>query len=385
MLKYTAMNKRLSISRILVYFDIPQIFTAVDRVETLYLCLLTDIDDVSGEMRFISTPISESRLMQFYIGDEDLRNIFVNPELKEIYSFKEISEFIQAELLDSYVLSASDLPDEGFRYQDIDHTETIITESHQRNKAIVHLALSDDGGDYSIDSDDLGDVLKLYQLIMEKTYKKELINRKVRDKKRYFHPTNYTFRAFESSSSSFNIHLFSTAETDVFGHTPIEFGLEKFTSMISQFLNEDDYIDILRTVKGHSVANLKKLMKKIIDNNLTLKHKWYVPNKKAPTLTIINPINANQIFKILNSTEDLSEEIREFSGVFIQVDVEKGTWRFKDDNEDLVLSGSSTGNMLPGITVETQQYRIECNEIIESLKVSEREKIHYILERIVQI
>lgn len=109
------MKKTLQILQILVYYDIPEIFIATDEVGTKFICLLVDADNKS--ILYISTAISSTRLTSFINGNEDLREIFINPETKHIYSFDKISDLIQATIFKGGELPEEFLPEVGFKYK----------------------------------------------------------------------------------------------------------------------------------------------------------------------------------------------------------------------------------------------------------------------------
>jgi len=375
------MDIKLEIQQILLYYDFPEIFTAKDAVDTKYLCLLTNI--INEEPKYISTPISNKRLSNFINGSEDLREIFVNPESNRYFEFTTTKETIIATKYPEQLLPEELLPEEGFVLRDqIKNEDEIIQESIEYKNAIVHLAVSDEKDNYSIEADDLGDVLKLYQVMLENIFKKEVVNRKVKDTKSTIIPQNYTLRAFDSSYSSFNVHLYSKSQTDLFGNAIVEIGLEKLNSILSKIESEDGHIEILQSVKGHSVSTLKKLVRKIIDNDLKLKHKWFAPNQEKVHYQVIDTERANKLYDLLNSKKDLSEEIKEFFGHLVQVDVNKGTWRIHNLEDGKEYSGESTGEKLQGVTVETINYKIVCTEQIEIMRVSENEKTKYVLTSI---
>ena len=71
------MNNKLTIDRILDFCDVPQLFVARDAFDTIYLCLLYD-DEAS--CRYTAIRISSNRLQLFMNGEEDLRNLYDNPE-----------------------------------------------------------------------------------------------------------------------------------------------------------------------------------------------------------------------------------------------------------------------------------------------------------------
>lgn len=375
---------KLKIMQILVYYDISEIFIATDEVGTKFICLLVDDDDES--FLYISTAISSKRLSDFINGLVDLREIYVSPEINQIYSFNNISETIEATSFHDLVLPNEYLPEPGFKYKKaLEEDKLILNEALEKNNAIVHLAVSDINDNYSIDADDLGDIVKLYQIIIENTYKKEITKRYIKNKKEYIIPENYKLRAFASSYSSFNLHLFSTSQVDLFGNSIIELALAKFEELVKDFDNDDLYIETLRTVKGHTISSFKKLIKKLIDCDIKIKHKWYSLGQENVHFTILDKTRANKIYDILNIRDELAEERKCFEGYFVQVDVKKGTWRIFNLEDEKEYNGEVLDNLLQGVTVRTEIYKIECLEIIEELKVAEKEKIKYTLEKIEKV
>lgn len=71
------MNNKLTIDRILDFCDVPQLFVARDAFDTIFLCLLYD-DEPSCQ--YTAIRISSNRLQLFLSGEEDLRNLYDNPE-----------------------------------------------------------------------------------------------------------------------------------------------------------------------------------------------------------------------------------------------------------------------------------------------------------------
>jgi len=144
-------------------------------------------------------------------------------------------------------------------------------------------------------------------------------------------------------------------------------------------------IEALRTVKGHTISSLKKLVKKMIDKKIKIKHKWFAPNRDVVHVTMIDRKKAEKLYDVLNLVEELAEETRVFIGYLVQVDVEKGTWRIFNLEDEKEYSGEASGQILQGVTVETVNYKLTCLEIIEELKVSEKEKTKYILQVIEKV
>jgi hypothetical protein len=376
--------KNLIISQILVYYDLPEIFTAVDDVGTSYLCLLVSID--AQKTKYIATAISNKRLKSFINGIIDLRDIFENPEMNQWLYFDNINGTIIANEWRENSLPQEFLPEIGFIYKkQLQEEEVILKEVIEIKNAVVHLSISDSNNSSSIEINDLGDIVKLYQLILENSYKKSLSQHNIKEKKSFYTPANYKLRAFASSPGSFNIHLYSTSQIDLFGNSIIELGLEKFDEITKDFDNENDFIQSLRTVKGHTISSLKKLVTKLVDSDIKLTHQWLSPSQDKVHSTVIDKAKAEKIYAILNMSEELAEEIKPFFGYFVQVDIERGTWRIFNLEDQKEYNGEATRRNLQGLIVETMNYKLTCQEIIEEFKVTEKEKIRYILQTIEQI
>ena len=75
--KFWNMETKLTLNQMLDYCDVPQLFTARDTFETLYLCLLYDD---SSECLYTGIRISPRRLTEFLNGKYDLRYLYLHPE-----------------------------------------------------------------------------------------------------------------------------------------------------------------------------------------------------------------------------------------------------------------------------------------------------------------
>lgn len=177
---------------------------------TSFICLLVDLN---GDVPYyIATAISSNRLSSFIKGQVELREILSQPQSKEWYTFVIDNEQISASRAEFEIIPEQFLPGNGFYLNnEIVDNSSIVQEVVEKDNAVIHLALSDDKDEYSIDADDLGDVVKLYSIMLENSYKKGLIEHKAKNKKALIIPMNYKLRAFAASRASFNIHLYSPA------------------------------------------------------------------------------------------------------------------------------------------------------------------------------
>lgn len=377
------MTRVLSISQILVYYDFPELFVAMDAAGTRYLSLLAET--TSERTNYFATPISAQRLGRFMKGEVDLREIFESPEVAEWLHFQSVDEPIEAIVWSKPALPRDFLPDEGFRLRMEVNDQYILEEVLEKDNAVVHLALSDSLDSDSIGADDLGQVVFLYQNLLENAFKKTMSQSNIREKKSFLIPQNYKLRAFASSSGSFNLHLYSTSQADLFGRRVIEVALQKLEELTRDIADENEYVLALRTVKGHTISALKRLVEFVAQRDLRVKQKWYTTGQERINLTIIDKEKAMRIASILSQSEELAEESRILLGSFVQIDIEKGTWRILSTEDGREYSGKGSRELLQGITVESVVYKLLCKEIVEQIRVTEKEKFSYVLVNIERI
>lgn len=367
------MPKKLQINKILIFYDLPELFSALDAVGTTYLFLLVDFNE--DEPYYIGVAISKERYLALLGGKVDLREVFKAPETgRWLETISITEEGVLAKDLDIEEIAEDYLPESDFflSYEEI--KEEIKKEAIELNNCIVHLALSDALNRNSIEIETLGDFVKLYQSLVKYSYKTTLKERKNKKDSGLDAPSNYVLRAFAASPGSFNIHLVSTSNTSLFGNSYIEFALEKVDQLTQKYTSEEELLKILRTAKGHAIGSLKKLLEKIIKENVTLKYKWYSLGSDEIHQREITKSFAEQMFTILQSKSDLSEETKIFRGIVEQADIARGSWRIHNEEDGEEYSGSSDGEKLSGITLKTARYEFICVETIEELKVSEKEK-----------
>lgn len=348
-------------------------------VGTNHIALL--VDDNENETKFLTTPISSQRLTAFVSGRIDLREIFERPEIEQFYTFNyEGNDFFAYPYNEP--IPANFLPDEGFVYGEINKDdETIVKEAIEKQNAVVHLSLSDKNDSHSIMADNLGDILKYYQLTIENSFKKNLSKATPENRAFYSRPENYKLRAFAASPGSFNLHMYADAQTNLFGGSIIEIALKKFDEILAGNYTEEELLSVLRSVKGHTISSLKHFLQKIIALDVKVKHKWYAPDQSEVHTSFIDRHKAETITALLNASNELAEEIKEFVGYFVQLDTEKGTWRISNLGDEKEYNGVAPDNVsLLGITLDTNWiYKIICNEVLEEGKVSEKEKTKLVL------
>lgn len=118
------METKLKIDQILDYCDVPQLFTARDAFDTLYLCLLYDDSPVC---RYTAIRLSSKRLSEFLSGKLDLRFLYVHPELdKEYFDVAFEGNEYQMNAMMGQSLQEDRLPAEGYYMFNNTHENVVV-------------------------------------------------------------------------------------------------------------------------------------------------------------------------------------------------------------------------------------------------------------------
>ena len=108
----------LTLIKTLDYYDVPQIFVAVDATGTNYLCTLYSNDAVDG-YSYLGVQISEPRLMAFLAGQLDLRDTYVHPEVENALYVVNVKQEVltAATMLQPQDITEDMLPEAGYFYE----------------------------------------------------------------------------------------------------------------------------------------------------------------------------------------------------------------------------------------------------------------------------
>ena len=130
------MNKKqstLKVDSILEYYDNPQLLTARDCFDTLYLCLLYED---TPECKYTAIRISSKRLQDFCIGKKDLRSLFISPESNlEYFDVRYSNDSLVLDSKISTTISEERLPDEGY-YLETSGKESIAVNIPVKDKGL---------------------------------------------------------------------------------------------------------------------------------------------------------------------------------------------------------------------------------------------------------
>lgn len=366
------MKQIIQIEQILEYYDVPQVFVGSDIFGAKYISMLFD-DTI--EYTYLAILISKERLHEYLSKKVDLRSLFISPEIEHNYKIIIYNE-AKFEVTDTITtISEEMLPKEGFYCDDI-YNDSIINETYQLRHPIIHLGFEDPINSHSIELPVLSLITQYYQSLFTHCYTK--VDGKIKD-------PDHNLRAYASTAASFNLHLYATTPLGIFGGSRIEKTLMTLEALF-HFKDEKDLRLTLSNYKGHVVSSYKNLIHTLLENKLAFKYKWLYNKDGNGPIIMHNKISVpkiESIYSILSESSELENEIKEFVGYFIKIDVNTSSWKLFDINNKREYNGSATDkNTLYGITVQSIIYKITCQEIIEYNNINVKGKMIYKLKSI---
>ncbi|MDO4692607.1 MAG: hypothetical protein Q4A64_07025 [Porphyromonadaceae bacterium] len=368
------MIRNLYPERILVFHDTPVLFTARDTGDALYLCMLVDQEKDS----YASVRITPSNLSDLLASRIDLREVFLNPVMGNEYFIVTISDqsCIISDSLDR--LEECMIPEEGFFIgEDVSkECDVIDLEVIRFNTPVVHLGVVDASNSHSITLDKLSLVSEKFQSMMRRL--REKIDPNASD-------SSIELRLFDSSAASFNMHLKTNAQPDMFGVTEIDHTLEFMHALLSSDLG-DGLNEMIEPIRGHASRSFRSFLEALRSEGLSLKCKIKVAHGRPALSSRLSRESIERGCDLLRRTEHLDCVTSEFVGEMVDVRTTTGEWRIRlDENPKKTIWGRTRDSeILKGVRIGSS-YRLYCEETITADNVSKNEKIRYTLTRISRV
>lgn len=367
------MNTIISIDRILVYYDLPQVFVGRDVVGGMYLCLYEGSQEECDV--YMGIRISQYKLFELLAGKIDLRSVYTQPEIHAYYTIHGFNEFEIVEtksLVGERELPAADF----FIHYNLDPDDIITQEVTDLNKPVFHIGVVDEHSRPDIDVEVLGKVLISFKGLYSNAMPKLGVT------------GSRSLRAFVDQAASFNLHIYADVQPDLFGSSDVDKVFAHIDKMLS-FSDTKEYVDCLRKVRGYSLSHYRNLIETLISNHSTLKYKYKTAELDSEPVENYLTITAlRNIHEMLQRNADLNQENIELKGHFTAVSADRLTWTFEvidEEGESKKYSGRvDDKNMLEGVTLLSKEYKILCVAQTKVTEVANKEKTEYLLEDIVE-
>lgn len=364
--------RTLNIIRTLEFYDVPQIFVAVDAVGIKYLCLHYEVVD-DGTLLYIAVQLSEDRLNDFLKGHIDLRQLYTNPEQEgSLYIVKYDDTIIAQPYLEE--LLPSMLPLEGYYYDDsIDDDAEILERTVRTKSPIIRLAFETPDNKHTLEARCLSAALVSFQSLVDSSFKKLYKD---------IDSDISTLRVTTFAAASFDVELCANETLDLFGQSKLGTTLEE----INKLFSDDDkvVIETLRTLKGFAATNYRKFIDVLLSYGLAVNYKWVYSTLEADVRKRkVAMSRLKSLYDIINSNSELGTEEQEFVGHFTAASFDNGKWTFAQEIGKDIKGDCFDNNLLAGITLVGKRYKITCTATQSKNETTLKERTKYSLVKCV--
>ena len=366
--------RKLTITRILEYYNVPQLFIAEDVIGVRYLCLLYNIED-DGELKVIGVATSANKLNDFVKGHIDLRSMFIDPEMDgSIYDIEMTEDGVFSKLFCGDI-DESMLPDEGYFFNDsLNENEEMLARSITTNKPIVRLAFETPNNRHDIDARCLSAALVHFQSLVDNSYKKLFKCDEL---------SNSNLRVTTFMAASFDVEFIADESLDIFGRSRLGDTFDVIKKLFNS--TTDDVVQTLRDLKGYAANSYKNFLEVLINNGLSINLKWVfntLDNEVHQSKVDQNKIRL--LHDLVNSRSDLGIEEVYIEGCFTAADTINGKWTFQPTNSKVIKGYSNSKGLLSGITLKDKTYKITCDAHQSLNETTLKEKTEYTLLRVIE-
>ena len=348
--------RTLRLTKILEFYDVPQLFLATDQLNSNFICMMTDFVADVGYIYF-AVQVSHDKLRNFLLGEEDLRQLYLQPEVEDAY-FKVVvhNQTITAEAFSRDDITEAILPEEGYFYEEDEDADDyeLIQKTQRERFTIFRLGFIDNRNSHEIDTECLAQAISAFQHTITNCHQK------LHGKQ---NAIEASLRVTTFKAASFDVEFKSSSPVDLFGSSQLSDTFSIIDSLM-RTSEEEEFKTILRNIKGRTVSNYKNFIKILEDNNLSIKYKWVssIADKNVVS-TSVHKDRVSQIYELLTRNEELMSEEREYEGVFLSSSVENGKWSMRAVGIDKPINGESeSAALLSGVTIERKRYQIRCRE-----------------------
>lgn len=367
---------KLTISNILIFYDVPQLFIAYDEASSKYLCIGID------ETRYIAMQISPDKLYRITSWKLDLKTAFSHSENGHWY----FGEIIEQKIIDINIsniitsLTEEYLPDEWCYLPANEEQEDkdLLLALEMRQNPLMEVSISDEEDNTSISLWALSDFSDKFQSMYHYAYRKVVAMTSWMEKDAISDSQNSIMRAYAISPWSFKIHLEVKSTHLTFGESAIEIAFKNIDTIFDDSLWEEELIWELRKNKWHLLSSVKRFLEMTSDQNIVFKYKWVWQGYRQVSTRKLSKQRITYLNELLSNKNELTQEIKEFIGTVQMADT-KWDWRIFNLEDEIEYHWTYPEWLREKIEVQWSIYRFLCEEIIEEFKVSEKTKVKYIL------
>lgn len=343
--------------------------------------------------RFLATAVSTGRLADVMSGRISLHDAFVHTETGEAFacSFERIDgePLLRMSIIDD--IPSTWLPAEDLllsEFLDEEPVADLLSEAVARSRAVVVFKLDppEAYADTKINAERLADALRIFQTFVRHAYTKGAASLSDQWKRFWGGEDAHTLQVFAFSPGSFRVHLQAKEGPDVSGLSAIGVALKKIDEITSHLDSPEATIEVVQRNRGHVVAAYQSLLRFVVEQGTPFEYAWADLESHHTHSRRISPEAAAQIYDALMQRQELGKEELNLVGAFSRVDKDGGTWTMKVQGEDVKGElAEGAGNLLFGVTIGAKLYRASCEERLEEVVGSGRQKTRILMRELTEL
>jgi len=368
--------KRLNHSESLIFYDGVQIFVGDDQFGGKFICLLTDRSEQTD--KYLCAPISLFGIHDFLQGKLDLREVFENPEIDELFRIEVVAEnFFDMPALPIPVAQGPPewLPDYGFFLRPEKPPDVkVLQEAMSRKRVVIQCKLDPPEArrEAKISAESLAQAIKLIQRLVKHAFRRSIRNLSKTMREKLGSPENHELEVLAfSTGGSFTVFMQSPVPPNLLGHVEISQAFEAIDRVVELSIKPTEAAQKVAELGPHFAGTYKDLLKFISDTDTPFEYEWATPDKRTSSgqITVSQAI---PLYNAISEKIDIGVETVKFIGKLTKVDEKTKTWRLTSEEDQKEISGSSEIE-LAGLVIETQRYEFICEERFEEERASGRE------------
>lgn len=362
----------------LVYYDGVELFVAEDAVRTRYLCLLfeqgQDVD------KYIAVALSRERLRQFRLGEVDLLTVLTSRELPTWYTLHsrgDVTIPLPLEAAAAGPIPDSMLPDPGFTLKQVTSADNLVREAVAKGNTLLEIGANppESAAEHRIRARTLSGLLAVVQSMVTHAYAKSLSHLSPLVRREVSRKNAPILNALLFQPGSFKVVLESADERDLFDQSEIDRGLERISYLLEFSDSAEITIERAKENKGHLAAAYIRLLEFVVDTGTPFTFRWSSPAEQKLVSRSITVTQARPLLEALRATQEIGSEVVILTGKLWMANQAKGSWGIEsqDDGKDYTGEVKTGSPNLDGLTI-SRRYRFECEEMIEEVAGTGREK-----------
>lgn len=341
---------RLKLTEILDYYDVPQIFVALDAVGTQYLCMVHDYDE-DGRSMCLAANISSDRLNDVVTGHVDLRQVYLEPE-QWLYDVIENGDQIEATIREEQP-TAEMLPEEGY-FLDFAKRENrdMVLASQETRRTVIRLGFNYETNNHTLPWDVLTETLHDFQAIVSNGYRRVAQTKNAE-------MAQLSVRA--ALAASFDLELVANEPTNLFGSSRVADTLDLLSPL---FGGEDEAVANCLSTFKNTQKSYKNLLKTLAERNVSFKCKWVQGAVEGEVKEFpVTKERIHSLYTLATNLRILEDRQVCFEGTFFMANLRSGRWGMDLGEGKNHKYGISLGvDRLHGVVLHDVKYRVSCIE-----------------------